>query len=101
MIELACLGAVAALAAFQEWRHGRSQDRFQVERDQWGKEREMLLQRIQAPEVAVVQHQVADAVDRPAVNPEDDEDYWKAEAERREAIAKFEQLEREYEARIA
>lgn len=98
MIELACIVAVVALAVVSELRQGRSDARFQQERSQWSRERETLLQRIQAPEVAVVQHQIADAVDRPAVDLEDDSDYWKA---RQEAIDRMEQLERDFAARIA
>lgn len=97
MIELACIIAVVTLAVVSEVRQGRSDARFQAERSQWSRERETLLQRIQAPEVAVVQHQVAEAVDRPAVNLEDDSDYWKAQ---QEAMERMEQLEREFEARV-
>ncbi len=97
MIELACVVAVVVLGALSEVRQGRSDARFAQERSQWSRERETLLQRIQAPEVAVVQHQVADAVDRPAVNLEDDSDYWRAQQEAKE---RMEQLERDFEARI-
>jgi hypothetical protein len=38
-----------------------------------------LLQRIQAPEVAVAQAAAVGAVDMPAVNPAIDEEYWEAQ----------------------
>ena len=91
--------AVVALALVQEWRHSKSQDRFQVERQAWATERQALLQRIQAPEVAVTQHQVDNAgPDLPAVSIEDDADYWRAQ---QEALEKMEELERQFEARVA
>lgn len=102
MIETACIVAVVLLAGFQEFRHSRAQDRFQVERDQWASERQTLLQRIQAPEVAVTQHQVDNAgPDLPAVGIDDDAGYWKARQEQAEALERMEQLEREFEARLA
>lgn len=105
MIELACIIAVALLAGFYEWRTGVNSDRverrFQKERDQLTREREMLLQRIQAPAAAVIQHQIQSAVDQPAVNLEDDEDYWRAQKDQRDALERMEQLERDFEARLA
>jgi len=56
----------------------RREQRWQVERDRWRAEREKLLDRIQAPEVAVVAEQQPTQY----VAPDDDEGYWQATEER-------------------
>jgi hypothetical protein len=50
-----------------------------------------LLQRIQAPEIAVAQAAAVGAVDMPAVNPELDDDYWEA---RDDALRQIDAIER-------
>lgn len=56
-------------------------------------ERQVLLQRIQAPESAVVEHsQAAAAPDLPAVNPFDDEDFARAHKEMAEMEDKMQKL---------
>jgi hypothetical protein len=58
----------------------------------WRLERANLLQRIQAPEVAVVRHDAGEVpVNPPAVNGFDDEDYWDAQ---RALVSQIERLER-------
>jgi hypothetical protein len=50
-----------------------------VEQAAWRLERASLLQRIQAPQVAVYQHDVPEDAENPrAVIPDSDEDYWDA-----------------------
>lgn len=49
-----------------------------------------LLQRIQAPQLAVAQHQAQDARDLPAVNPFDHVDYWDAQNAALERMAAIE-----------
>jgi hypothetical protein len=50
----------------------------QRERDQWASERSELLQRIQAPEVAVVDHSRGEDWEAPDPSPAmSDEDLWK------------------------
>lgn len=53
-------------------------------------ERGLLLQRIQAPEVAVAQAASTGAADLPAVNLEVDEDYWSAQEDALNRIAQIE-----------
>jgi hypothetical protein len=61
-----------ALRFFEE-RHHRE------EQAAWRLERASLLQRIQAPQVAVYQHDVPEDAENPrAVIPDSDEDYWDA-----------------------
>jgi hypothetical protein len=62
--------------------------RFQRERETWASERADLLQRIQAPEQAVLEHQTVRGITSPpAVNPFDDEDYWQAANMTKEQLA--------------
>lgn len=58
----------------------------------WRLERASLLQRIQAPELAVIEHQTAGVAQNPAaVSMHSDDDFWKAQ----EALGRIEQMERE------
>jgi hypothetical protein len=67
-----CIVAQRALR-FLEERHHRE------EQAAWRLERASLLQRIQAPQVAVYQHDVPEEAENPrAVSPDSDRDYWDA-----------------------
>jgi hypothetical protein len=80
--------AVVALAGLVVWLE-RSH---RLEGDAWRLERASLLQRIQAPERAIIAHEIPDtAVNPAAVNSFDDEDHW---AEQRRLMADIERLER-------
>jgi hypothetical protein len=80
-----CIVAQRALR-FLEERHHRE------EQAAWRLERASLLQRIQAPELAVIEHQTAAPAANPsAVSMHDDADFWKAQ----EALARIETMERE------
>ena len=63
--------------------------RFQQERQEWVRERAELLQRIQAPDQAVIAHQARhDAITTPpAVRFDDDADYWQADRLTKEQLA--------------
>lgn len=66
--------------------------RFLRERDQSERlERAVLLQRIQAPEAAVLEHAPSDERELPAVNPTMDEDYWQAHEATLARISEYEQ----------
>ena len=75
----ALLTAVILIAAANLWVLDRRDRRGFEERQSEREVMDRLLQRIQAPEIAVAQAAAAGAVDRPAVNPELDEDYWEAQ----------------------
>jgi hypothetical protein len=85
MIELATILVLAGVVVWLERSH-------RLEGAAWRLERASLLQRIQAPERAIVAHEIPDtAVNPPAVNGFDDEDHW---AEQRRLMADIERLER-------
>lgn len=66
--------------------------RFLRERDQSERiERAALLQRIQAPEVAVAQAATVEDRELPAVNPTLDDDYWQAQEATLARISEYEQ----------
>ena len=77
------------------WLQDRTAQRMAQERKDWQQERAGLLQRIQAPERAVIEHATRDARDQPAVNAFDHQDYWEAKEEEQQALARIAQLERE------
>jgi hypothetical protein len=53
-----------------------------LERTEWARERADLLQRIQAPREAVLEHQLRDVdTSPPAVGIEDDDGYWESKDE--------------------
>jgi hypothetical protein len=84
---------IATVAAFA-WLLDRKDARAHTEREAHRAETADLLQRIQAPEVAVVQHQIAQSVEAPQPSsPEDDEAYWRDAEEHRRMIAEIEALE--------
>lgn len=69
-------------------------DRLTTEQAAHRKEIAALLQRIQAPELAVAQHAATQAEDIPAgAPPVRDEEFWAEHEEHREYLAKLEQLE--------
>jgi hypothetical protein len=79
---------VAAFVILLDRKDKRAHEERQADR----LERAALLQRIQAPELAVVRHDV-DQVSEAPQPPTDDEGYWREAEERQQAIAKLEQLE--------
>ena len=84
MIEFAAVLVLAGVLVWQMREH-------RIEQAAWRLERASLLQRIQAPEVAVVAHDVGEAgAQPPAVNAFDDEDYWGAQQQMLERIAQIE-----------
>jgi hypothetical protein len=85
MIELAVILILAGLIVWLERSH-------RLEGAAWRLERASLLQRIQAPERAIVAHEIPDmAVNPPAVNSFDDADHWD---EQRRMMAEIERMER-------
>lgn len=72
-LTVVCL-ALIALVAFLLW------DR-RVERREHTAEREMLHQRLQAPDIAVIQHQVASFPEQPQALPWDDDQAFHATRE--------------------
>jgi hypothetical protein len=88
------LALIVALIAVLIGRVERFVERRQWREEQaaWRLERASLLQRIQAPDRAVVAHEIpAEAVSPPAVSMFDDEDHWAAE---RQLIERIERMER-------
>jgi hypothetical protein len=79
---------VAAFVILLDRKDRRAHEERQADR----LERAGLLQRIQAPELAVVEHQVAGVTDAPQP-PGTDDEYWQEAEERQQAIARLEQLE--------
>jgi hypothetical protein len=75
----ALLTAVILIVAANLWVIDRRDRRGFEERQEERKVMDRLLQRIQAPEIAVAQAAAVGAVDQPAVNPELDADYWEAQ----------------------
>jgi hypothetical protein len=87
-VELILVAVIAALLAERAWAARGVRE----EQAAWRLERASLLQRIQAPDRAVVAHEIpAEAVSPPAVDAFDDEDYWDAQ---RGLLAKIERMER-------
>lgn len=91
MIYLAAIGyvlTVVFVGAAMLLSLDRTLKAWAVEREEWGRERAMLLQRIQAPQHAVTQHynKGVDVVNPPAVRSDDDadEDFWQAHESREE-----------------
>jgi hypothetical protein len=87
-VELVLAGVIAALLV-ERWASARTS---REEQAAWRLERASLLQRIQAPERAVVAHEVpAEAVNPPAVNGFDDQDYWD---EQQRMLTEIQRMER-------
>lgn len=70
----------------------RKDKRAVAERDRERRERADLLQRIQAPEAAVIQHQIEQVTEVPQP-PATDDSYWEQDKEHRAAIAALEARE--------
>lgn len=72
----------------------RKDARAHTRQQQHDEQIERLCQRIQAPEVAVIRHEVDQAADAPQpAAPNDDEGYWKLSDEHQRAIAEIEARE--------
>jgi hypothetical protein len=86
---LACL--TLTVAGFI-WLLDRKDKRAHLERDRHREETQVLLQRIQAPDVAVVAHDVDRTVGAPQP-PVSDDAYWELSREHAEAVAALEARE--------
>lgn len=88
MIELGLLAVIVTLAGLYEYRTGITAKAVQAERKAWAAERAALLNRIKPETAQVVPGALVE--ERPAVNLDDDEDYWKAQQEALERVADME-----------
>jgi Na+-transporting NADH:ubiquinone oxidoreductase subunit NqrC len=90
---VALIACVVLVAAGFIWLMDRKDRRAHEERQADRLERANLMQRIQAPERAVVQHEIAAQAVEHVQPPQSDEEFWKWSEEHAAAVAELEARE--------